>query len=45
MSEQSVAHHTVALAMGNDDWNTTYSGAMALGDDSKIGLSALYGAA
>ena len=23
--------------MGNDDWNTTYSGAMALGDDSKIG--------
>lgn len=32
-----IAHHTVALAMGNDDWNTTYSGAMALGDDSKIG--------
>lgn len=32
-----IAHHTVALAMGNDDWNTTYSGTMALGDDSKIG--------
>ena len=32
-----IAHHTLALAMGNDDWNTTYSGAMALGDDSKIG--------
>lgn len=32
-----IAHHTVALAMGNDDWNTTYSGAMALGDDSRIG--------
>lgn len=32
-----IAHHTVALAMGNDDWNTTYSGAIALGDDSKIG--------
>lgn len=32
-----IAHHTIALAMGNDDWNTTYSGAMALGDDSKIG--------
>lgn len=32
-----IAHHAVALAMGNDDWNTTYSGAMALGDDSKIG--------
>lgn len=33
-----IAHHTVALALGNDDWNTMANGAQALGDESKIGF-------